>query len=248
MLLPRWQKPELSIGAQCAALDLLGRRKCWCIKNESPADVVWKIVSEAITALLEENIEHLEARDSDLHFGMYMVGRKPEKSIPTILFSCESAPCRRRSMDLVHKRAILNDFPGVMMAESSLVPRPLATEEVPNLPFLSPGVYLHGQLQAHGTSILISVANNQRPRKATIGGFVWAGTDRFALTAAHPFTDPRKMDEEKENDADFAFYGGVDPYDDSSDDECDVDVTSRGKSIYNLFLLNLFLILENRSN
>lgn len=198
-------------------------------QKRKPAHAVWKIVSKAMTSLLEENIEHLEAKDSDLNFGMFMVGRRPEKCIPTILFSCERAPCRRRSMDLVHKKAILNDYPGVMMAESSLVPRPLATEEVPDLPNLSPGVYLNGPPHAYGTSILVSTVNGQRPRKATMGGFVWLGIEKFGLTAAHPFTEIQHIVEEKDTSVDFAFYGGVDPYDDSSDDEYDAYVTSRGE-------------------
>lgn len=121
-----WQQPDLSIGLPHAALDSLGRYKCWSLREESPAHTVWKSVSQGIISLLEDQFEHLEAGDSELMIEMFMIGRKAAKSTPTILFSCESKICRQRAMELVQKKGILNNHPSILMAESSRLPRLLA--------------------------------------------------------------------------------------------------------------------------
>jgi hypothetical protein len=49
----------------------------------------WKTVSRSIITLLEDQYEHLDAKDSELMVEMFMIGRKAACSVPTILFCCE---------------------------------------------------------------------------------------------------------------------------------------------------------------
>ncbi|KFZ19513.1 hypothetical protein V502_03607 [Pseudogymnoascus sp. VKM F-4520 (FW-2644)] len=223
---PRWENPQLSVGAPHASLDLLGRYKCWSLKDESPAHIVWKTVSKAIINLLEDQYEHLEAEGSELMVEMFMIGRKPTSSIPTILFSCESKACRQKAPVLVRKKGILTDHPRVLMAECSKLPRPLALDEQTDAPCLSPGIYLNGPLRSFGTSILIYSDEGRLPRKATIGGIITIDHELFGVTAAHAFFPSKDEDESETEDLEFAFFGDEDPYD-SGDDEDLVELTSQ---------------------
>ncbi|KAF4626101.1 hypothetical protein G7Y89_g12059 [Cudoniella acicularis] len=225
---PRWQQPELSIESPHASLNLLGRYKCWSLKDKSPAHLVWKTISKAITSLLEELFEHLDAGDSELMIEMFMIGRKPANSNPTILFSCENKNCRQKAVGFVQKKKVLADHPGVLMAECSKRPRLLAIEYKSDLPPLPPGVYLNGPLQSYGTPVLICSTHQVMPRKATIGGIVSIEGEIFGVTTAHAFSEPREEDTSNNEDIEFAFYGGYKPYDSSDDEENFVETTSGG--------------------
>lgn len=224
---PRWENSRISIGAAHASLDLLGRYKCWSLKDESPAHIVWKTLSKAIISLLEDQYEHLNAGGSDLMVEMFMIGRKPIISSPTILFSCDSKTCRQKAMALVGKKGILADHSGVLMAECSKLPRPLALDEETDAPRLPPGVYLNGPLQSFGTSVLIYSEEGKLPRKATIGGIVTIGRELFGITAAHVFFPTKEKEDSGSEDLEFSFFGDEDLYD-SGDDEDQVELTSQG--------------------
>lgn len=224
---PRWENPQLSVSAPHASLRLLGPYKCWSLKDESPAHIVWKTVSKAIITLLEDQYEHLDAEGSELMLDMFMVGRKPTNSVPTILFSCESKTCRQKAMMLVRKKGILTDHSGVLMAECSKLPRPLALDEQTDALCLSPGIYLNGPLRSFGTSILIYSDDGRLPRKATIGGIITIDHELFGVTAAHAFFPTKDEEESETEDLEFAFFGGKDTYD-SGDDEDLVELTSHG--------------------
>jgi hypothetical protein len=210
----QWSQPELSIGKQHASMDRLGFYKCWSIKEESPAHIVWKKVSKPIITLLEDQFEHLDAKDNELIIEMFMIGRKTPRS---------------RAMGLVHRKGILTAYPGVRMAECSRFPLPLATEELPGLES-SPGIYLYGTSGYGGLSVLILGKDGGPPRKATIGGIVCVDDQFYGLTARHPFSK-KVINEhvEKELDIAFDFFGS----DDSEADNISfsVDFTSQGKTI-----------------
>ncbi|CZR68338.1 uncharacterized protein PAC_18237 [Phialocephala subalpina] len=225
----RWQQPELSIGPRCQSLDVLGVYKCWSLKDKSPAHLVWNKVYKAIITLVEDQFEHLDARDSDLVVEMFMIGRKARTSSPTVLFSCESKSCRRKVIELVQKNSILACHPGISMAECSRLPRLLAFGEGLEMPILPPGVYVNGPLRSCGIDVLISGSHDKSPRKATIGGLVCVDDDYYGLTCAHAFSEAKEPDASGDRDLEFAFYGPDDP-DDSSDGENDsVGMTSQGK-------------------
>jgi hypothetical protein len=212
-------------------LDKFGIYKCWAIKDESPAQLVWKSVSKAIVALLEDQFEHLDAKDKDLMVEMFMIGRKQATCNPTILFSCESKTSRQRAMDLVQKKRILAAHPGVLIAECARLPRLLATDKSSSLD-LSPGVYASGGFHHCGISVLIIESDGGPPRKATIGGIVCIGDDSYGLTANHPFSKASANDRTEEPDTEFAFYGLGDPEDDGSDDGVlSAEMTSQGRRV-----------------
>jgi hypothetical protein len=228
----QWPQPELSIeGKRHGSMDKFGIIKCWAIKDKSPAQLVWKSVCKEIVALLEDQFEHLNAKDKDLMIEMFMMGRKQATCTPTILFSCESKTSRQRAMNLVQKKRILAAHPGVRMAECARLPCLLAIDKIPSLD-LSPGVYASGDLHHCGLSVFIVESDGGPPRKATIGGIVCIGDDNYGLTANHPFLKASTNDRTEEPDIEFAFYGLSDPEDDGSDDEVlSAEMTSQGRRV-----------------
>jgi hypothetical protein len=221
---------RLSIGAPCASLDLLGRYKCWSLKDKSPAHLVWKAVSKAITSLLDDQFEHLDAGGSDLMIEMFMVGRRMNSCSPTILFSCESKACRHKAMELVKKKAILASHPGVLMAESSRLPRLLALGEDSEILNLPPGVYGNGPFKSCGMPILISGSHGGALRKATLGGIICIDEDYYGVTTAHAFVETKQEGIREDGDIEFAFYGLGEPDDSTDDEDNSVEMTSQGKT------------------
>ena len=224
----RWQQPELSIGGQCPSLDRLGIYKCWSLKDDSPVALVWKAISGPITTLLEDQYEHLEAKNSELMVQMFMIGRKPVSSVPTVLFCCDAKIPRQKAMELVKKKGILERYPGVLLAESSRLPRRLALGEDVKLPFLPIGVYLNGSWRSCGTPVLISRGYDSLPKKATIGGIVCIEDDFYGLTTAHALDKVNEVECSSDRDFEFAFYGPGQPAH-SSDEEDDPVMTSKGE-------------------
>lgn len=221
----QWKEPELSIGLP---LKPLGRHKCWSLQDKSPAAVVWKSVSRSIINLLEDQYEHLDVKNSELRVHMFMIGQRPESSAPTILFSCESKPPRRKAMDLVKREGILDCHVGVQMAECSRLPKQLAIGEDSELRPLPVGVYLNGPLRSCGIAVLISRDGVTPPRKATIGGIVCIEDTYYGLTTAHAFDAVEERENSSDEDFEFAFYELGQPAD-NSDDEDDCMMTSRGE-------------------
>jgi hypothetical protein len=203
--------------------------KCWSLKDKSPAALVWKKVMKPITELIDVQFEHLEAKGMEFRIDMLMIGRKPAKAIPTILFGCEGKVPRQRAMDIVNKKGILKGYPGVELGSCARLPERLASGEYSDFPPLPPGVYLNGTLEGRSIAVLISRDGNAPPKKATIGGFVCVGDECYGLTTAHAFEAERVLHDSSEEDSEFAFYGLVD-HDEVSDEEDDSMVTSQGKS------------------
>ena len=227
----RWQEPELSVGAQCPSLDRLGRYKCWALKDKSPAALLWKTVSGPIITLLEDQYEHLDAKNAELMVEMVMVGRKATNAVPTILFCSDVKITRQKAMDLVKKNGILACHPGVQMAESSRLPRRLALGDDSKLPVLPTGVYINSvkaPFTGCGISVLVSRDGVSPSKKATIGGIVCVEDHLYGLTTAHAFHETTEADRNSDQDLEFAFYD-VDPLIDSSDDEDDPVMTSKGE-------------------
>lgn len=238
----RWPEPQASIGAQRASLDPLGIFKCWEIKDKSPAHNVWKKVHKPILSLIKEEYEHLNAKGAKLLMEMFMIGRKEAKSSPTLLVSCELKTPRRMALDLIQKKSILSNYPGVLMAECSKFPKLLAPGDLSSLPYLREGVYLTGELGSCGTSVLVSVGDKTPSRKATIGGLVNVGDKTFGLMVGHVFENESEAQSEDSDlpssanqhqniindDIQFEFYGlGDSDYSSEGDDV--TEATSYGR-------------------
>ncbi|KAF4625861.1 hypothetical protein G7Y89_g12303 [Cudoniella acicularis] len=228
----RWPQPELSIGVRCAALDFWGRYKCWTLAENGPADRMWKEASGAVIDLLQGQLDHLEAGDPELLVVMFMVGRKPTSSSPTILFISDNKRCRRKAMEFVDKKAVLNSYKGVLMAQSSRLPKLLALGEDLDIPILPVGVYLNGPLRNFGTAVLVSGGSGRPGKRATIGGPVFVGNSLFGTTTAHAFHQAEvtasNQYPQDGGDPEFAFYGLGDPYNGSEEDDNLAEITSQG--------------------
>lgn len=228
----QWQQPEVSVGESCGSLGMLGRIKYWLVKDKSPVALAWKTISSQIRSYLEDQNEHLIFGDSPLIFEIFMIGRKPENSSPTILFSCENKESRLLAIDLVHKKGILASYPGILMAGSSRSPRQLAGEER-DLLRLPLGVYLNGPVSGCGISILVSHNPKSPPRKATLGGILCIENQYYGLTTAHSFMETVKAKVESNLDDELVFYHLGEP-DESSEDEGDSAI-SIGKKLCRTF-------------
>lgn len=226
-----WPDPGVSVGSRCQSLDALGRIKSWNLREKSPAHLVWKSISKAITALLDDQFEHLETRGSDFMVEMFMIGKKSTSASPTILFSCERKIARERAMDLVGKKPILADHPGIRMAQCSRLPRPLAFDDYLTSARLLKGIYAHEPLASCALSILVVGQDYAPPRRATIGGFLCIGSEYYGLTTAHVFQESKVKEQKATADVDFefSFYDGTEFYDTSDEDE-DLEMTSKGAS------------------
>ena len=226
--------PELSIGERSGSIGFLGKYKCWKIKEKSPAHLVWKSVSKPILSLLEDQFEHLDAKDQQLQVEIFMVGKEAASSSPTILFSCQAKTCRQRAMELVHKNSILIHHPGVLMAECARLPGALAKEEVLDAG-LEPGIYANGPFHRSGISILVVGPRGTFPRKATLGGIVRMEDGFYGLTARHTLSmDTNIHTTEESDDDEFAFYGFEESEERPDDEYGSVEITSHGK--YNLHM------------
>jgi hypothetical protein len=186
---------------------------------------LWKGISKPITNLLKNEYEHLDARGSELKLDMFTVGKRPSKAAPTIIFSCENKACRQKAMALVDKRSIIAEGSGVLMAQSSRLPRLLALEDDSYLK-LPKGVYANGPMKPCGLSVLVVREDLAPPRKATIGGFVCIDNEHYGFTTAHAFLEATAINIEEDTELDFSFYGSSE-FDDSSDDD-DLWTTSKG--------------------
>jgi len=230
----RWPEPELSIGAAHGALDSFGRYNCWSVSEKGPVNLMWKTVSKTIRTLLQEQLEHLDARGSVLQIEIFMIGRKPAKSSPTILFCSENKTLRKRAMELVERKIISGTHPGVFVAHSSRLPRQLALGDDEQLPQLPEGVYAVGPLKSCGISVYI-VAKGISPRRATIGGFVSIQSQYCGLTTAHAFLNSGSSSLKAEPEIEFAFGMG-EPEDSSDDEDYLLELTSKGEDSAKEFL------------
>ncbi|TVY85456.1 NEDD8-specific protease [Lachnellula suecica] len=217
----QWPQPELSIGTRCGSMDVLGRWKCWEIKEKSPAYRVWKLVSKAIIDLLEDQFEHLDAKGKDFMFEMFMIGRRASTSKPTILFSCENKTPRQRAIHLVEKSAVLAPHPGVLMAQCSRLPRLYAGNDATSL--APPGVYVNGPLSMS----VVVISDFGESRKATLGGVLLIDGQFFGLTANHAFLSAQIVDMDPAPDLEFEFFDSSAFSHDFDEDES-VLMTSHG--------------------
>jgi peptide-N4-(N-acetyl-beta-glucosaminyl)asparagine amidase len=163
-------------------------------------------------------------------FGLYMIGKNEKKSSPTLLLSCEPKKPRTKALKLVRECGILQDYPGVRLAESSQAPTALGQVRSlgclnaadTDFVFFSPPTLNN----VCGRPILVIESNNPDPlavtsisQKATIGGFVRLWNSEYddvycGLTVAHAFEDELRAFPAS-TDVEFAF--------DSSDGEDDED-------------------------
>jgi hypothetical protein len=166
-------------------------------------------------------------------FGLYMIGRNEKKSSPTLLLSCEPKKPRTKALKLVRESGILQDFPGVLLAESSQAPTALGhVRALGNLSaadadfvFFSPPTLNNvcgRSIFAMESSDPGNLAVTSVSRKATIGGFVRLRNSEYdniycGLTVAHAFEDELKATPVS-TDVEFAFDGSDGEEEDDTDE------------------------------
>ncbi|TVY57858.1 hypothetical protein LCER1_G002106 [Lachnellula cervina] len=225
----QWPQPELSLGAPYGSLNILARYKFWEIKNNSPAHNTWRAVSEQIINLIEDRFETLDAQDTDLMVEMFMIAGEKAKPTPIVLFRSQSKIARQRAIKLVHERSLLASHPGVMMADCSMLPRPLVTEGVSGMPALLPGVYSSDALRHCGASVIISRGQAGSLSEATLGGILCIGGLFYGMTTAHACLRTPGGAVDCVTESDFALYenSGLDV---TLKEECEiVEMTSKGE-------------------
>jgi hypothetical protein len=202
----QWPEPELSVGLPCCSL---GKHKCWEVVGT--ARDVSQAIYRATKELLDQHSEFLHDTEKvpfSIMFGLYMIGPNEKKSSPTLLLSCEPKIPRKKALKLVRGSRLLEDFPGVLLAESSQAPtalghvRPLGSLSAadPEFVFFSPPTLNN----VCGRPVLAMESNDPEnlavtsiSLKATIGGFVRLRNSEFddvycGLTVAHAFEDELK--------------------------------------------------------
>lgn len=230
-------EPGLSIGVKIGGLGRLPRRKCWNLKDGNPAHEVWKIISNSLKTLVDDQMENLDVDNEEFMVEMFMTGKDKSDSRPTNLFSCKKESCQQTAMVIVNKAAILAPYLGVVMAECSRLPRLLrllGSDEMLNLN-LEPGVYQESPSISESSSILVVGNAAESPsRRATMGGIIRIGTKLHGLTVMYAFSAAPSPLVDDDSDDEFAFIEDSDLRG-NDEEERSVDVTSRGRSaIYDL--------------
>lgn len=70
-----------------------------------------------------------------------MIGKQPAKTSPTIIFCSEVDNFRKNAMKLVEKKILLEKYPGILVTQSSKLPRPLPIDDDTIFRRLPNGVY-----------------------------------------------------------------------------------------------------------
>lgn len=243
-----WPSPELSIGEDwCVMPGLIMSRKCW--EAIGPAREIMNQIYTPIRNLLQQRNEYLQEGTSTpraIIFSMYMIGRTAETANPTIVFSCENKEPRKRARKIIEESRLLNDYPGVILGDSS---RPPVLSR-PAVPLASHGLGGESQVSSisdlsmeHRTSIYysppirhddgISVSMRsatQEFRQATLGGFVCVGGKVFGLTVAHMLDDGPEVSPSDCDAMEFSidYEDEEDEEDREGDDEDTGEITSQG--------------------
>lgn len=108
---PKWPNPELSIGKPVPVS--LGRDQFW--EAIGPAREIFTTLSPLIHRILV----HQEPRPVATLCTMYMVGRNAASARPTIVIQSTSREFRKLAMKLIKKSSILDEYPGIRLAQAS---------------------------------------------------------------------------------------------------------------------------------
>ncbi|PFH60327.1 hypothetical protein XA68_11138 [Ophiocordyceps unilateralis] len=207
-----WPNPELSIGRH---IGKLGKETCWEAKG--PARDAFASLAPQIKEYLEQALEPVS---SWVTWSLYLVGKRPERASPMVLFCCEKAAHRKEVRRIIKESGILNACPGIK------------TGHAPQAPGLDQLVQLADDSDVDPPSAWCITASPRRGsspcgmqlsidstsghqtlcRQATVGGVIQLGDLFYYTTAAHAFqlqrpfscTSPESSvgDEEIEMDSD----------------------------------------------
>ena len=75
-------------------------------------------IKPTILDFLKDNSSRIQESDSFLLLMLFMVGKRPERSKPVVMFVGDDKPARKEAFDLVEKSDIISSHPGACFPRS----------------------------------------------------------------------------------------------------------------------------------
>lgn len=182
-----WPNPELSVGR---LITRVGKDLIWEARGE--AQEAFKNMAPDIKTHLDRCIEPLT---SWVTWSMYMMGRSPRSSSPTIIFCCKVVEHRRKIRDVVKDSGILNQYTGIKTGHMPRLPDfdqliPLTkgaetTGGVTKIGFEWVPLLYFGITPVLPLTVRQTSEGDTSFSKAALGGMICIGERRFYTTAAH---------------------------------------------------------------
>jgi hypothetical protein len=227
---PRWLHPEQSTGDIYSGINL-GGKFCW--DAVGPARATFVSLGSEIKAFLDKQSDPIR---SPVTWTMYMIGRTPESSRPTIMFCGADKNSRKFVKDTVDKSGLLDKYPGVETGGCSQEFRRFALNDAidppfSSLPTLEKSILYSPSQVGQGMQIFIRGYNGYHPefRKSRCGGLLYHQGRRFVQTVAHVFEKTDSFDSlETYPGSDCPFEFELDDYSESGMEDPDVEISSSG--------------------
>ncbi|KAJ0115761.1 hypothetical protein J7T55_010584 [Diaporthe amygdali] len=181
----RWPDPENSIGRY------IGKTKWYHIwEATGPARDVFNKIAPSIKAYLEDAVEPISSR---VTWSMYMIGRVPSLTSPSIIFCCGVLEHRRHVRNTIKYSGILSGYSGI---KTGHLPRPPDFNQLVPLADEEASQYWDGNIMLLtsrfkspcGSQLFVNAHGPDSEglsAKATIGGVIQLGDHCYYTTAAH---------------------------------------------------------------
>lgn len=214
-LKPSWPNPTLSVGLY---IGKVGKEHCWEAKG--PARASFNDLAPKIKELIEQSVEPITTW---VTWGVYMIGRAPNTTSPTILFCCDVAAHRKEIRNTVKESGLLEQFPGFKTGHMARPPdfeQLVALAGAPkeeNLLGVSRIYALRGH-SVYGMQLLVKNEMQDEDTKeafsepalatavtptstlATVGGVVDINGQLYFTTVAHVLKQPKDVGEARPDD------------------------------------------------
>ena len=231
-----WPDPEHSIGEECLSI---GDLRLWL--PIGPALAAFKFLARDLQKLLDMHKDALkqgEPLPRSIAFSMWMIGRHPESSNPTIVFSSKSLRQRAFAKALLKDSKLLDDYPGFKIKTLERKPAiyragsqergtiEMTCDDTDDFEKRDPEDAIYMVDYSRGScGALIAFGHS---RLATMGGTLLINGTYYGISAQHgryKFLD--EPEDAANEDNPLCFDDDSDTED--SDLENLVDITSRGK-------------------
>ena len=231
-----WPDPEHSIGEECLSI---GDLRLWL--PIGPALAAFKVLAKDLQKLLDMHKDALkqgEPLPRSIAFSMWMIGRHPESSNPTIVISSKSLRQRAFAKALLKDSKLLDDYPGFNIKTLERKP---AVYRAGSQERGAIGITCDGtdDVQKDDPEDAIYMVDDSRgscgaliafgrSRLATMGGTLLINGTYYGISTQH---GRYKFFEEPEDAADEENPWCFDDDSDTEDSDLEnlVDITSRGK-------------------
>ncbi|KAK5995999.1 putative C2H2-type zinc-finger transcription factor orf8 [Cladobotryum mycophilum] len=229
--------------AQGSAKDSVGRLRgtlyprpfggdilCWEAKGEVRR-LFDSDIKKDIQDYLAENSDKLQESGSHLSIPVFMVGKRPNETKPTVLFVSDDKVARKEAFELIKNSGIMSKYPGFELGHSDF-------EKLMSLAGDAVSVFSappSGDVESRRLLVYPQAGSERPVRMATAGGTVWHREKYWFLTVDHFLDDSvpaaesaiRKQQADQISDCEIT---GLSDFDDDDDDsEADfIETTRRG--------------------